>query len=495
MTTVNINQSSDPSYDELYKGNVLQLPAFDAASTDYTQSKHAAYIADADIYALAELQLIQARSRDMARNNSIAYAAETKYVTKLGAVEVKWKTADGEIHELAQELWDEFAKNPNKDGKGNLAVTQSLWNHDRFQSGEAICRMLLVTKGNNNRVKLKLQNIESEYLDITYMGQSDSNTVALPFGSTRYGITFEEGVPIYYNFLPERRYGVQQVGDENFKYVQVPAEDILHIFERRRSNQWRGIPIIAPMLSELYRVTDLSKFTVDKQIAASAISWIVEQANAFDINGIGSVRTAGTNSENDTKTKLVMTTNAGSVQYTNPGDKFHLVQSADIGNNLIGLLKHELQKISSAYGIPYYMLSGDTSGLDFSSIRGILIEFRGYLEYIHQIINLPEGLDKVTARFKDVARFSFAIDDAISSYQFPRQYGVDEIKDTQADLLELQIGATTLEAIQAERNVTMEDVIASRAKMQANGLGDILLSATAAGQNKNVAANANSTGG
>jgi lambda family phage portal protein len=494
MSTIDVNKSSDPAYDEMYSPNVVSMPAFDSASTDYLQAKHAAYTADADIYALAELQLIQARSRDVARNNSIAYAAETKYVVKLGAVEVNWKTKEGEKHELAQELWDEFAKNPNKDNKGDLNVTQSLWNHDRFQSGEAICRMMLVVTGNNNRVKLKLQNIESEYLDITYMGQANENTVGLPFGSTRYGITFADGVPIYYNFLPERRFGIQQVGYENFKYVQIPAEDILHIFERRRSNQWRGIPIVSPMLAELYRVTDLAKFTVDKQIAASAISWIIEQANAMDINSIGSVKTAGTMSSKDPMQKLVMTTNAGSVQYTNPGDKFHLVQSADIGNNLIGLLKHELQKISSAFGIPYYMLSGDTSGLDFSSIRGILIEFRGFLEHIHHVINLPEGLYKVTARFKDIARHSFAVEDAIATYQFPRNYGVDELKDAQADLLELQLGATTIERIQAERGVTMEEVLSSRAKMETNGLGDILLTAASASQSTNVEANANSTG-
>ena len=483
------DQSTDPAYNEIY-GSSISMPAFESASTSYRQEQRGAYLADADSLAINELTLIQSRSRDAARNNPIAFAAESKFVTKLGAVKVNWKTKEGEKHELAQELWDEFAANPNKDGFGDLDVTQTLWNHDRFQSGEALSRLLLVTKNNPNRVKLKLQNIESEYLPISYMG-----TTMDEMGKTRYGITFEEGIPTYYNFLPERYYGIQDANTINVNYVKVPAEDVLHIFERRRSNQWRGIPVVAPLLNCLYELTDLTQATVSKQKSAAAISWIIEQVNALDINAIGSVKTAGKQSTNDPIQKMFFAANGGSVQYTNPGDKFQLVQSSDIGNNLMGLIKHELQTIAAAYGIPYYMLSGDTSGLDFSSIRGILIEFRDFLEYIHHVINIPSGLAKVTARFKDVARFSFAVEDAYPTYQMPRNYGVDELKDAQADLLELQLGATTLERIQQERGVTMEEVLASRAKMKTNDLGEILQATPpSAGQNANVKANNNSTG-
>jgi len=455
-------------------GSRLQVPAFESASTDYRNAQYAAYIADADALAVNELTLLQGRSRHAARNNALAFKAEDTLVTKLGSVGVKWFDKSGNPHTVMQELWDEFWTNPCTDGRGNGNVLQTVWNHDRIQSGEAISRMVIVTNGNTNRIKLKIQPIESEYLDIGYMGQLDTDT-ALPFGTTRYGITFNDyNTPLYYHFFKDGHFGIAPVTANNFSRVKVDARDIIHIFERTRSNQWRGIPIIAPILSELYSITDLKVASVDKQKAAAAIAWIIEQNDLTSLNAPGSVKTAGTVATSDPNKKIVFTNNGGTVQYTSPGQKFNLVQSSDIGNNLMDLIKGVQQVIASAYNIPYYMLSGDTDALSFSSIRGLLIQFRDKLEFIHKYINIPEGLDKVTARFKAIAQLSYPVSDAVVNYQFPRNYGVDELKDAQADLLELQIGATTLERIQTEREVSMDEVLVSREKMKANGMEEIL---------------------
>ena len=258
--------------------NALRTPAYDSASMDYKNSQREAYIGDADLLAINELLLIQSRSRNASRNNSVVSSAQDKYVAKLGSIKVNFKNPDGTEHEFMQELWEEFAANPNLDGKGTICTNQAVWNHDRFQSGEAIVRMVIKAKDNNNRIPLKLQSIESEYLDITYMGFSDPELAQLPFGTTRYGITFDEyNKPIYYNFWTDRHYGIKNTVTNPWMHVKVPAEDICHIFERRRSNQWRGIPVIAPLLSTIYELTDLTDATVSKQLAAAAISWIIEQ--------------------------------------------------------------------------------------------------------------------------------------------------------------------------------------------------------------------------
>lgn len=476
---------ADPTntYDEdtIIYGNSLNIPAYDAASTDYRNAQRQAYLADADLLAVNELTLIQSRSRHVARNNAIAHAAENKFVTKLGSIKVLWKKPDGTAHELMQSLWDEFYADPSLDGKGNGDVLQATWNHDRFQSGEALARLLIVTKDNPNRVKLKVQNIESEYLDISYMGEADENSGNL---KTRYGITFENSKPKYYNFFADNYYGLTDVADTSYTRRKVAAQDVLHIFERLRSNQWRGVPIIAPMLSNLYELTDLREATVSKQKSAAAIAWIIEQTDGLALNPAGSVRTAGKTNANDPKKKIVFANNGGSVQYTNPGDKFNLVQSSDIGNNLLGLIKQELQAIATAYGIPYYMLSGDTESLSFAAIRGILIEFRDRLEYIHHFINIPDGMDKLTARFKALASLSYSVSDAKASYQFPRNYGVDELKDTQSDILEIQAGLATSESKRAERHVTFEEVLKGQEQDKELGKKGLLdISSGSSGQN------------
>jgi len=394
-----------------------------------------------------------------------------------------------------QELWDEFYANPSADGKGNGNVMQATFNHDRFQSGEALARMVIITKDNPNKIKLKIQHIESEYLDITYRGyDSNSNKVK---ENTKYGITFDEyGKPTTYHFLPDNYYGLGASVTGRFDRIPVAANDILHIFERLRSNQWRGIPVIAPMLATVYSITDLEFATVSKQQAAAAISWIIEQADQLSYNAPGSVTTAGTMSPTDTKKRIVFNSNGGTVQYTQPGEKFHLVENTDIGTNLLGLLKHLQQEIAVAYGMPYYMLSGDTEKLNFAAIRGILIEFRDKLEYIHHFINLPDGLHKITAKFKAIAKLTYAVEDAYPNYMFPRNYGVDELKDTQGDILEVQAGFATSEQKREERGTTYEQVMQGTEQDKAlgrMGLVDVTPKGSANLTNNSTVANSNSS--
>lgn len=458
--------------------NALRTPAYDSASMDYKNSQREAYIGDADLLAINELLLIQSRSRNVSRNNPVVTSAEDKYVAKLGSIKVNFKNPDGTEHKLMQELWEEFAADPNLDSKGTICTNQAVWNHDRFQSGEAIVRMVIKAKDNLNRIPLKLQSIESEYLDITYMGFSDPELSQLPFGTTRYGITFDEyNKPVYYNFWTERHYGIKNTVTNPWLHVKVPAEDICHIFERRRSNQWRGIPVIAPLLSTIYELTDLTDATVAKQLAAAAISWIIEQPDGSPLNAPGSVRTAGNTMPTDLQRKLFFLANGGQVQYTNPGEKFQLVQSSDIGSNLTSLLKHQLQTIAAGYGIPYYMLTGDTSELSFSAIQGILLEFRNRLEYIHHYINLPDGLDKIVKRFMAIAKVMFPeVGDVTVSYQFPKNYGVDMLKDYQGNVLGMQSGQTTLKKVMDENHLTEEEIMQDQAlkeKLGFVGLADL----------------------
>lgn len=473
----------------------ITMPAYEGASQDYRNAQRVAYIADSDFLARQELLLLQGRSRHLARNNPIVAGAEGKFVTKLGAVTIKWKTKDGKEHPLMQELWDEFYENPSVDGKGNGNVMQATFNHDRLQSGEALARMLIVTKNNPNRIKLKIQHIESEYLDITYRGYDLLNNTV--YDNTRYGITFDEyNKPITYHFLADNYYGLGTPSEERVKRVRVASEDVLHIFERLRSNQWRGIPIIAPMLATIYQITDLEYATVTKQQAAAAISWIIEQADQLSLNVPGSVRTAGNSSPTDERKKILFSSNGGTVQYINPGEKFHLVENTDIGSNLLGLLKHLQQEISVCYGLPYYMLSGDTSGLDFSSIRGLLIEFRDKLEYIHHFINLPDGLAKIATKFKAIAKLSYPVEDAYANYMFPRNYGVDELKDTQGDILEVQAGFATSEQKREERGTTYEQVLQGAEQDKAlgrMGLLDVSAKGSANLTNNSTVANSNSS--
>ena len=467
--------------------NSPEQPIFEGAATSYRLSQKGLLAGNVDSLAARELLNLQMRSAHAIRNNGHAKAALTKYLTSLGAVKVNWKGADGKKHKLAQELWDEFALDPNYDGYGDLANHQSVWHSSIFTSGNAFTQLLIVKSGNKNRVPLKLKGIPSEMHDVFYNGKSSKERI-------RTGIRFKDDTPVSY-FFRKGLYNYFWYDIPPLKAIpkEVKAKDLIHIFVRETPGQWLGIPSLAPVLLSLYELDELTDATVAKQKAAQAISWIVENTNPTSLTPTGTPVSVS-DPEDKKKKKVVFKAQGGSTQYLNKGEKIHFYQSTDIGANLPVLVASELRKIASAIGIPYHSLTGDTSGLDFSSLRAIAIELRSRLEYIHHFYTIPLGLAPITKRFKEIAELRYDLTDAVPSFQLPRWYGVDDLKDTQADLLEVQNGMATLQSKLDERHTTYEEIIADRERMKEVGLDKLLNGGVVnTNQSSNVNPNPNST--
>jgi len=453
--------------------NPIVIQNYEGASTNFRLAHRQAITSDIDAAGIGELRFLQSRCRYMIRNNSNASSARNKYVSSSGTIKVKWKTAKGKQHKIMQDLWDEFEESPSYDNKGNLTSFCATLRSDRFESGEFIARMI-TRKG--NKVPLKLQGIESEYLDIGYMGDgTEQNNI--PVGRTRYGITFDKetlSIPETYNFYKDRYFGIgQDFTPTNNNYVEVPAENVLHAFKRLRSNQWRGVPVLAPSLILLYEMEDLFTATIRTQTSASLVAWVISELNTNNLEPVGTVGLSGRRSLDDSVKQLHFDNTGGTVQSTR--GKFNLVQSRDVGDNLKDLLKNGDQKLSSALNIPYHLFSGDTEGLNFSSIRAILSSYRKDIEFEFSIVDIPDFYMPLTKRFKDVSMaLNYKVKDAIPTFEFPRWYGVDDLKDSQADLLEVISLQRPIQSVWAERGYTEEEIEESKQTLIRLGLGGMI---------------------
>lgn len=451
-------------------------PTFKSAGTDYKQAHRQAIVQDLDLATAPELLFLQARSKYMCLNTPVATGALKKYKKDLGAIKVQWVDKKKKVHKKMQKLWEEFEENPCLDNKGDFETFQVTLNSDRFITGEGIARMVIRKKGNSNRIPLKLQGIESEYLDPIYNGLDKNH----PLGLTRYGITFDSetyNIPQYYNFFRERYFGIDAKGFKNPSIrVQVDASNVIHCFERIRSNQWRGLPLLASAMIPLYALEDLCTATVATQTSSAAITWIIEQSASFGRTPIGTAQTRGNSSFDDAKEKIVFDATGGGVQYTNPGDIFKLVQSRDVGSNLLGLIKEQYQEIAASLDWNYFELTGDLSSMNFSSIRAALIQTRKRLEFEYDIILIPDVLVPICRRFKELALINHAVDDAYPTFIYPRWYGVDDLKDAQADLLEMVSGFTPLQEILKKRGYTEDQIKESFNLLTSLGLGHLITS-------------------
>jgi lambda family phage portal protein len=440
--------------------------AFDGASTGFRLAKRKALRGSPDKIAARELQLLWGRSHDLCRNNPVAVTAKNRLVSHWVGTGIKVRWDNKKI----QKLWDEFADNPNIDGWGNLYNLQALWAGAFFESGDVFSR-LVIQRDPSQKIPLKVQTLEAEYLDPLF---SNADNV-------RYGIKFDSfGKPLEYNFWQRDPLDFALGLPPNTR-IAVPSNDVIHIFNRERPNQWRGLPKLVPVMLLLYEMEELIDATMVRQKVAQAVGWIIKKRESGPLPTIGPVQSTATSVEKhegggEKKRKLQKIT-PGGIHYLQDDEDFIFADTQDIGPNLLVLLKNQWHTISSALDLTYAQQTGDLSDVNFSSIRAGLIELRRRVAMVQQLNMINQGLRPLTNKFKTLAGLyvSPGLANATCKYILPKTDWVDPLKDTQADVLELQAGLATLQEKLIERGVEDFDAhIAQIAREQ--GLSIVLSS-------------------
>jgi capsid protein len=437
---------------------IAQPRAFEGASTSYKNGLKGLLIGEPDQLAVRELRFLQLRSEHAVRNNGYARIAKNKWVTNANSIKVRWKDENGKKHSVMQELYDEWWENPNLDGFGDYNVTQGISNSSIFLDGASYIRKVIQRTGNSNVVPLKLQLIPAIQHAVNYNVQS---TPFDPNEISRYGMTFVKGIPTKYHFyksILERTMEEMATG----VITEVPSSEIIHTFFRDSPGQWLGIPILAPVLLSLYSLDELLDATINKQKASQAIAMVVENANnAANQLAIGAPIYRKDNEIG--QDRLIMQSRDASVQYTNKGETVKWFQGGDIGVNFLPLVTLELRKIASVCDLMLHELNGDTASLNFSALMGLSILSRNRLEYLHNFLFIPLRERPIAKTFKELAvLYRPEVANAKPYFDMPRWRGLDDLKDTQADLLAVQNGLETYESVLNERGLATEDIIADR---------------------------------
>jgi lambda family phage portal protein len=486
-----MSTTPDPIYTNIFKA----FPSFEGAAFNYKQGLRGLFSGQADTLLAKELLYLQNRSAHVCRNNGYAKSALKNWVTNAQSIKVVWKSKNGKAHKVMQAYWDEFVSNPSVDGFGDMNTFQGISNSSLFITGNSYIRKLIVRDGNTNTIPLKLQLIPSILHDVAFNNAAGAIS---PNKIVHNGMTFVNSIPTEYHF---RKNILETTILENATVarITVPAEEIVHTFIREEPSQWLGVPILSSVLLSLYALDDLITATISKQKAAQSIAILIEQtAAALNMLPVGIVKDS-TNPDGSTKVTLKNDAEESQVLYLNKGESAKMFQGTDIGTNFGVLVESELRKIATTSDALYHQLTGDTAGLNYSSLIGMAIQSRNRLEYLHNFLFIPLREKPIADYFKELAvLYNSKVSSAIPYFQLPRWRGIDDLKDTQADVLELQNGLGTYTDKLAERGLSPEDVLSDRETMKELEAFGIFLNTSSGSPNmaqaNNNAANSNSTG-
>ena len=141
-------------------------------------------------------------------------------------------------------------------------------------------------------------------------------------------------------------------------------------------------------------------------------------------------------------------------------------------------LRAQLHIVAAGFRMPYELLTGDLSQVNYSSIRAGLVEFRRLIDAVQWQIVIPVLCQPMWVWFCQAAWAAGKLPrlDIAVEWSPPRFEAVDPLKDAMADLLALRSGTMSLAQAIARQGHNPDAVLAEIAAMNAkiDALGLIL---------------------
>jgi lambda family phage portal protein len=404
-----------------------------------------------------DLSTLRSRVRKLTRNNPLAENGLESIVSNLIGTGIvpRWQIKDSALKDELRQLWSDWTEEADFNGVCGFYGLQSLAARSLAESGEVLARF--VTQSNDT-VPLQIQLIESDHLDESY------ETVAPSGNKIRMGIEFNaQGKRAAY-WLFKDHPGETFLFSNSMERVRVPASEILHVFRPLRPGQMRGRPWLSSIIIKLHEIDQYSDAEIVRKKAAAMFGGFITEPPGADMT----MASIGRVDENDTNDNPVIALEPGTFPTLPPGKDVRFSEPADVGGNYLVWIKQQLREIAAGMGITYEQLTGDLEGVNYSSIRAGLLEFRRRCEALQWHTIIFQLCQPVAKRWLDIAVGSGAI--RIPGYFKNRRIytridwrpqgwkWVDPLKDGMAAQLAVRCGFTSRSAVVAEQGYDSEQV-------------------------------------
>ena len=342
--------------------------------------------ADADY--LAEREEITFRARDLERNEAqvgsgMNVTVENVVGTGLTCIPSPDWVALGKSKAWAEEWsrivrskWNAYANSTDCDvtGVDNFAgLTQQVL-YSVLLNGEAVSIPLYLPDQGTTHWGTTHQIVESDRLS-NPDGSMDTKHM-------RGGVEIDDrGRPLAYHISNEHPGEVGMIGWDR-QWERIPAttawgrKRVLHIFQRRRWGQSRGVSLLATIMPEFRTLNKMKQAELQSAFAQSLVS-IISHTNAPYEQVVEMF-----NSPRDlfrARRQHVPKLGSGATIVAAPGEKIEAFSPSRSAINFDQFIKTCLRQAFAGMNLPYELGARDFGGMNYSSARAMLIEaWRGF---------------------------------------------------------------------------------------------------------------------
>lgn len=426
--------------------------SYDAAQTNRRGEHWLAATRSADSEIFNEARTLRERSRALVRNNAYAAKAVASLTSNIVGEGIVPRPVTGSPSK-DRKIWQAFqqwAFRCDHGGQLDFYGLQTLLCREMIEGGEVLVRKRLRTKLGRGDVPLELQLLESDFLDPMRNGILSDGTLTV------------QGVQIDVESQKRRAYWLFPFHPGNMPYfvpgkpmvsAPVPAGEILHVYEQQRT-QTRGVPWGTPAIESLDLLADYELAEIVRKKIEACVTGFVTGAEDQADDNIGDIRCTdadGNEVEKFEPGMIVRLHGAKEVKFNAP--------NAVAGYGEYKAVK--IQEIAAAYRMPYELVSGDLSSVNFSSMRGGLVEFRRLVGTVQWQILIQLALQPIWEWWCETAFLAGVIDEPYVPVEWspPEFEWVDPLADAQTAAIEVRNGFRAWQDVVAEKGRNPDDVL------------------------------------
>lgn len=436
---------------------------------------------DGDTDILKDGTKVRARIRDLERNNSLIQGALNRYVLNtvgegmyFQSKVIENNAINREISKQIEDFYGNWAENAIVNGD-SLYQAQQLAFRTFLRDGEAIAIRRFINR------ELKYQLIEIDQLDECFHG-SYSKDVSAPGNYAIKGIEFNSfGKPVKYRVLDIHPGDCAQSQTGN-RYQDIPAEDVFHIFYRKRPSQRRGISEFASIILDVFDSTEYTDATMTLARLAAAYGIFVVTPYPADYVELSDQEEI----EYSTKvsTKNIGYVSPAAMHYLRPGEDIKSVNPNQPNGNYEGFIATRDRRAAVGIGQSYESFANDYSKSSYSSARqGMLLErqlyrfFSSFMDKHFNYRSLEQALDwgNLTNKILLPNYWNEKSKYLRGRFTRPRHEWIDLANEAKAASEEIKLGIRNRRQIAEDRGDDWEETVMELAReeqlMKDLGLG------------------------
>ena len=398
---------------------------------------------------VSNLNTLRTRSHDIIRKNPYAANAVDSIVSNCIGTGIKpqSKARDANFRKNIQSLWLQWTDEADDSGMCDFYGLQALVLRSVIECGECFVRIKIDKK--NSTVPLKLQVLEAEHLDTSKDYQLSNGNVI------KSGIEFDKSGKRVAYYLYKEHPGDSFIG-KTIDSVRIPAKEILHIYKPLRPGQIRGEPWLSNVLLKIHELDQYEDAELVRKKTAAMFAGFVTRLDPES-------SMFGEKNTNDQGVAFAGL-EPGTMQFLDPGEDIKFSSPADVGNTYEAFIKQQLRAISVGLGVTYEQLTGDLSGVNYSSIRAGLLEFRRKCTALQHNLMVFQFCRPIWNKFVELAILSDSIkipndpDFALVKW-IPQGFAwVDPIKEQNAQMNAVRCGFKSRAEVVSELGYDVEEI-------------------------------------